>query len=358
MMSADPPSLRHGRDPPLPEAFRRALALTGLAAPDARCTMHPAPDLTARGRTGHLFRVFAATSTHPGAVPIAIVKETPAGLHRERAERERWCLETLPPFMEETRHLRVPALIAADETGDGALRLLLPWLPGRPRSVADGCTSDEAAQVLTALASMHRAWRAPARQARLSTLPVWGEGERGALRPHQRRADRFRGRLPRFLARYAGAIPPGLIDRLAGLADRIEALAAAADRWPRTLVHGDVHLENLLLPEGHAQPVSLLDWQSASLGSGLVDCVRFLIESLRDGGAAAARLRPLLCMWADDAGEPGGAAGALERADDAIDLVLAGFVSGYAGPATTPLPPPDPVLERVLMADRMGALVP
>lgn len=356
-MSADPPEFRRACAPRLPEAFRRALALSGLAAPDDPCTMHPAPDLAARGRTGHLFRVFAGTGAPPGAVPIAIVKETPPGLHRERAERERWCLATLPPFMEETRPLRVPALLAADETGDGALRLLLPWLPGRARLVADGCTSDEAAQVLAALASMHRVWRAPARQALLSPLPVWGEGERGAPRPHQRRADRFRGRLPRFLARYASAMPPGLIDRLTGLADRIERLLSIADRWPRTLVHGDVHLENLLLPDRRAQPVTLLDWQSASRGSGLVDCVRFVVESLRDGGAAPARLRPLLCTWAENAGEPGGAAGALARADEAIDLVLAGFVSGYAGPATTPPPPPDPELERLLRADRMGALV-
>ncbi|MBX3372526.1 MAG: phosphotransferase [Phycisphaeraceae bacterium] len=357
-MSADPPASPHDLSSRLPEAFRSALVQTGLAAPEAPCTMHPAPDLTARGRTGHLSRVFSEATAPPGAVPIALVKETPRGPHRERAERERWCLATLPPFLEATPPLRMPALLAADETGDGALRLLLPWLPGRSRSIGDGCTTDDAAQVLAALASMHRAWRAPARQALLSPLPVWGDGERGAARPHQRRADRFRGRLPRFLARYAHAMPPGLADRLVRLADRFEGLLSIADRWPRTLVHGDVHLENLLLPDGRAQPVALLDWQSASRGSGLVDAVRFLVESLHDGGAAPPRLSPLLCAWAEDAEEPGGAAGALDRADAAIDLVLAGFVSGYAGPQTAPPPPPDPVLERLLGADRMGALVP
>ena len=79
---------------------------------------------------------------------------------------------------------------------------------------------------------------------------------------------------PGFLERYGDQLDAQLIDIAA------RAMAQAGTWWrgrsgPRTLVHGDLRLDNLLIGE-RPEDLWIVDWQTLSLGTGMVDVSYFL----------------------------------------------------------------------------------
>ena len=141
-------------------------------------------------------------------------------------------------------------------------------------TVADGCSADHAAAMMTTLAQVH--------------APLWGSPRldddlRWVFRPADN--DRVR-RIQRLLLRAAiGRARKTLPDDLGGDTGHLIARSRTADRaldayratGPTTLLHGDTHLGNTYaLPDGRA---GLYDWQVLQQGHGLRDVAYFIVLS-------------------------------------------------------------------------------
>ncbi len=169
------------------------------------------------------------------------------------------------------RHpLPVPTCLYADiDPEDRGFVLLLEDLSdARPGHRLDGFDADEARLVLQALARLHAGW--------------W---ESGALRdvdwPVKTYSERYAEELQdRFVARWPQVrddrrFPMTVATRAAArdLADAVVTDLMDLSRGPRTLIHGDLHSENLLLD---GQRVVFIDWQNAALGNPALDVASIL----------------------------------------------------------------------------------
>jgi aminoglycoside phosphotransferase (APT) family kinase protein len=187
-----------------------------------------------------------------------------------------------------------------DAAGDSVL-VLEDFATYEARSEDDFATPEQVQMLLAEIARVHAAW--------------WGSEELGR--------HPFLRTLPEFIGRVESQLPGGvplLLDRFGsrmdaeemavfealprGFRTAAEPLAAA----PKTLVHHDLSLRNVLLGQEGSQPaVVLIDWQLAQWNAGVRD-VSFLVgncvpaerrtheerrllrdywERLRDGGVGA-----------------------------------------------------------------------
>ena len=131
-----------------------------------------------------------------------------------------------------------------------------------------GCAVDVASAALDQLAGLH--------------APCW-EAPDLALNPWLNRAspesDAFTlavvsGVFPGFLERYGDRIDPDHVHLLESFIPRLGAWMARA-RGPRTLVHADFRLDNLLFTPNDAAPV-VVDYQTIYWGSGAYDLAYFV----------------------------------------------------------------------------------
>lgn len=155
----------------------------------------------------------------------------------------------------------------------GAFVLLLEDVStARPGDSRAGGTAD-VRRVLAAVARLHARWslgRLPDRP----WLPTWTS-------PTTRRCVRFElDRIARAaaLGRFDGGPLTALLPLLADLRDRLGAHLERAAATPQTLVHGDLHLDQVLMP-ADGDPV-IVDWQLAQRGGVGVDVARLLVLSL------------------------------------------------------------------------------
>ena len=123
--------------------------------------------------------------------------------------------------------------------------------------------------MLRAIAPFHaRYWQAPA--------AGWLLRERD---PDARQAD-FDAQASRFLELHGRAVPADvrqLVDRLrSGLA----TVAARLGAGPRTLIHRDLQLDNVLFDSEPARTVVVLDWETVCVGNPAWDVALFLFGSL------------------------------------------------------------------------------
>lgn len=298
-----------------------------------------------------------------GAAPVVLKWADASPQHRERAEREVRFLASTGAGLP----VRVPRLLATGSVGEPPrLLLVLEWLVGEPGDAEAGCDEAAAVRTVRAVARMHAAFAggrvadAPA----AAVLPRWGVGSDTGPRPHARRAARFAKRLGPFAARRS--IPAPLLAHLEALAatdaagvHAIEAAYARLAALPVTLVHADLHLDNLLFAPGDDPAgVGVLDWQSASIGPGVADLVRFVVESCPDRGVLGRAAE----AWRAERLAAGDDAATIDRelvgARDATDALLAGIVSGFGGGAADGLGcRADRLLDRLFGADGLVRLV-
>jgi hypothetical protein len=85
----------------------------------------------------------------------------------------------------------------------------------------------------------------------------------------------------RFLDSYGDRIDQQFANVVMELRPRLAAIAEAFFARPRTLVHGDLHLDNLIFDRRRAdRPVVVLDWQTASVGAPAWDVALLVFDSL------------------------------------------------------------------------------
>jgi len=130
-----------------------------------------------------------------------------------------------------------------------------------------GCSIDRVEIVIDRLASFHARWwgQAPA------WLPRWGGDLRG-------RAERFRGQLSQVLDRHRDRIPEATAALSLELAQRYESVLRRLALRPVTVIHGDLHLDNLIFTGDDG--VALIDWQNVSAGPAIVDLGLFIVGAL------------------------------------------------------------------------------
>jgi ecdysteroid kinase len=162
---------------------------------------------------------------------------------------------------------------ASDDARRRVVLLLEDVGSGRQGDVLVGCSSDDAALVIEELAPFHANWwgrRAPMRR-----FPRAGTDD------PQTRQRRYAVQVPGFLSEYGNVVTPSVRTVVERLGSRLAVVANALDKRPHTLIHGDLHLDNMLFDARSAdRSVVVLDWQTVSVGSPARDVSLFLFGSL------------------------------------------------------------------------------
>jgi hypothetical protein len=185
--------------------------------------------------------------------------------HYERCAREEhFYREIGAPFVPRVYYS------AADETSRRVVLLLEDLSSGRQGDVLQGCSIDDVAHVIDELAPFHaRYWggRAPA-----------GGFEPTRLAPaaHQ---ERYQHRLELLLEHHANALSPDVLRIARRLGTNLAATAEKLNEGPMTLIHGDLHLDNLIF-DISGRAVAILDWQIASVGPPASDVALLIYDSL------------------------------------------------------------------------------
>jgi hypothetical protein len=167
---------------------------------------------------------------------------------------------------------------AADDEGRRSILLLEDLSAGRQGDVLRGCSVDDAARVLAAMAPFHarwweeRSWR--------SGFPRFGGDP-------QRRQERYGLQVDPFLDEHGGSVPPAVRELVERLRSQL-AVVVGALYARRTLIHADLQLDNVLFDGRGDGSVIVLDWQTVSIGPAAWDVALFLFTSLDVEGRRAA----------------------------------------------------------------------
>jgi len=245
-----------------------------------------------RGFTGVIARVWLQyDGTESGAPASVVVKlptaarDTPSAYRAaqqgnpmverryiERCAREVAFYQQVAPL----GPLPVPRLYyGAANSADARVALVLEDVrAARVGDALQGCTPDDALRVIEQMAQVHaRWWEHPARHT-LGWVPTWGGNPRAAQ-------DRYGALVAPFLARFGHRVPLRVHRLIDDLRDRYAEVRFALAGAPATLIHGDLHLDNILFqPPGHAPAVVIIDWQSVAWGRAVLDLALFLVGSL------------------------------------------------------------------------------
>jgi len=173
------------------------------------------------------------------------------------------------------------------------LLLLEDLAPARVGDQVAGCTTDEAALALRALAATHaRFWESP----RLQDLPWLATS---SATPRFRQAV-FRRKRRRFGELYAefegdlGALPEPMLAAAEWLDENGIAVLERLASPPLTLLHGDYRLDNLFFAASGDEPrVAAVDWAMVHRGRAAVD-VGFFLGCSIEGEVARESERALL----------------------------------------------------------------
>jgi Phosphotransferase enzyme family len=168
--------------------------------------------------------------------------------HYERCVREaRFYRELSVPF--------APRLYYAGvDDGRRRVALVLEDARGRQGDVLRGCSVDDATLVLDELAPFHARW--------------WGQHARRSGFPRlvgdpQARQVQYGRQVDRFLEEHGGGLPPAVSSICERLRSRLAAVAASLTAGRRTLIHADLHLDNMIFDgRGDGRSVVVLDWQT------------------------------------------------------------------------------------------------
>ena len=143
------------------------------------------------------------------------------------------------------------------------------------------------------------------------------------------------------------------------LRSRLAYVLATLAGGPRTLIHADLHLDNVIFDgRGNARSAVVLDWQTACIGSPAWDVALFLFDSLSIDDRRAAE-NALLQRYATLLAEHGVGGYTVEelRADCRLALLawLAGTVGWLTSLDATELTDRERALQEAVLAD--GRLV-
>ncbi|MEM9621556.1 MAG: phosphotransferase [Pseudomonadota bacterium] len=168
-----------------------------------------------------------------------------------------------------TINLRVPECYHADyNAADQAFVILMEDLQGwRIGDQVAGCTTEEAAAVISAIARLHAAgWQSPMDIVSHNN-PAQVQGMQGG----------FAVGWPVVQAQFADLIPPGAAELGDKVPAKVPALLAQMCAEPVCISHADVRLDNIFFAD---DDIALVDWQSLCLSAPEHDLAYFVTQSL------------------------------------------------------------------------------
>jgi len=184
---------------------------------------------------------------------------------RGAAAEERFARDVAP-----TLDVALARLFACVVDGDRAVLVLEDVAPATQGDVLVGATRAQTDALADAMASFHaRHWGA--RDAALARLPVWGDTADDLVR-------RTRASIEAFLAARGATLSASDVARTRELPERLAVAYERLRRATPTLVHRDLHLDNVLF-RADGTPV-ILDWTDASRGPAAADLGRLVLDAL------------------------------------------------------------------------------
>ncbi len=155
---------------------------------------------------------------------------------------------------------------------DAFTLLLEDMAPCRQGDDITGCDPGVAAEALRRLAALHAV--------------AWGDESYAAHEWLNRSTPESTANMtgiitmlaPSFLERFASRLEPAHRSLVERLVPQVGTIISQYD-GPRTLIHGDYRLDNMLFRDGSAAPV-IVDWQTASWGAPAADVSYFIGGSL------------------------------------------------------------------------------
>ncbi len=287
------PVRAEGPERALTAVWLTAAIAPGRARPGAVTRAEARPLGAGMGLLSALRRVRLTWSDGDG--PATIVLKQPAAGARSRA-----VAAGLGMYRNEAlfyRHLAPAAPLAIgcrhvsyDEASDDFVLMLEDMADAATVDQVRGCTAEDAAVVVAALAAHHAAfWNEAGLDGQPWLRPV---DEVGFLEPLR---AAYRDAWPAMRDRFGTELPPEALAAGDRLGDEMPALAARLAAPPRTLAHGDVRADNMFFtPVG----VRLCDWQLVDRSRGLRDLGYFLSQSLAPEVRAAVE-GPLVELYVD-----------------------------------------------------------
>lgn len=139
-----------------------------------------------------------------------------------------------------------------------------------------GATAHEAELVVRAIAKQHIAWWNHPRLDTLAWLPLTDDPINkvgGALYPFA---------WPTFIERVGHELTDEMKEIGLRLGDRLGDILARFGAGPRTVLHGDLRLDNVFFDDVDGRPADLafIDWQFTARGPGVCDVAYFLSQSV------------------------------------------------------------------------------
>ncbi|HET8629822.1 MAG TPA: aminoglycoside phosphotransferase family protein [Thermomicrobiales bacterium] len=269
-----------------------ALRASGALARGAVAAVDRAIIGEERGFTGVVARLRPRYAGADPAAPASLIAKLPTAArgapsaYREAQERDpaaarqhyERCAREVAFYRELAPRGPAPAprlYYGAADDATGRVALLLEDVgDARPGDALRGCSPEEALRVVEAIAPFHARWWARPLSDLFPWLP-WRDTE------HQARQERYARQVAPFLARHGARLPPAVRDLVERLGSRYAAVLAALDRAPATVVHADLHLDNVLFPPpGAAPPAVVLDWQGVAIGAAATDVAAFVCGAL------------------------------------------------------------------------------
>lgn len=198
--------------------------------------------------------------------------ETAAHRYFERCAREVAFYQQVAPM--NSIAVPRPYYSAVDSAANRVVLVLEDLHNARVGDALHGCSSRDAALVINELAKFHAWWWNHPRLDTFSWLPLWG----GDALAAQNRYIQF---IDPFLQRFGQHVSRQVREIIDALATNYGAVRQRLQQAPATMIHGDLHLDNIFFhaPE-HRPPVTVIDWQSVARGRGAIDLALFLFGSL------------------------------------------------------------------------------
>lgn len=162
----------------------------------------------------------------------------------------------------------------ADDATHRVILVLEDLYSAHPGDALHGCSPQDATLVIDQLARFHAQWWNHPLLETFFWLPQWGGDE------HQAQ-DRYTQCLAPFLQRFGSHVPRRIREVIDALATNYASVRARLKLAPTTMIHADLHLDNILFSLPGKEPgVILIDWQSVARGRGALDLALFLFGSL------------------------------------------------------------------------------
>jgi aminoglycoside phosphotransferase (APT) family kinase protein len=168
--------------------------------------------------------------------------------------------------------------VAVDELSGRALLILEDVSPARQGDLLAGLSASDERALADAMAAVHAPFWDRTSEPPVSGTPVWRPD------PAERTAQTSAA-LPPFLDAWDAFLSPRERNAIEAAPSRLPAAFATLFAAPVTLIHGDLHVDNLLFrPDG--TPV-VLDWARVSLGPAALDVAGSQIRRRGPGGHRA-----------------------------------------------------------------------